>query len=137
MKTLLLFLVALILGGVFNSLVLNVGMKIIPPPQGFDMNNPLELAKAMKVMEVRHFVFPFLAHALGTLIGVIAFTYLSKSNRLIFPMLIAGLFFAGGLYMVLILPSPIWFNIIDLILAYFPMAFIGYKTVSKELLKKK
>ncbi len=127
MKRLLFFLISLILGAVFNSLILNVGMKIIPPPQGFDMNNPLELAKAMKVMEVRHFLFPFLAHALGTLFGVVFFTYFSKSNKLFFPMLIAGLFFAGGLYMVLILPSPIWFNVLDLVLAYFPMALLGYK----------
>lgn len=127
MKKLLFLLIALILGATVNSIILNVGIKIIPPPQGFDMNNPLELAKAMKVMEVRHFLFPFLAHALGTLFGVIFFTYFSKSNKLFFPMLIAGLFFAGGLYMVLILPSPIWFNVLDLVLAYFPMALLGYK----------
>lgn len=129
MKKLLFFLVALILGAVFNSLILNVGMTIIPPPEGFDMNNPSELAKAMKVMEVKHFLFPFLAHALGTLLGVIFFTYFSKSNKLFFPILIAGLFFAGGLYMVLILPSPMWFNLVDLVLAYFPMAVLGYKIV--------
>ena len=133
MKTLLLFLVALILGGVFNSLVLNFGMEIIPPPEGYDMNNPSELAKAMAVMEPKHFLFPFLAHALGTLVGAIFFTYFSKSNKLIFPMFIAGLFFAGGLYMVLILPSPIWFNAMDLILAYFPVAFIGYILAKRKV----
>ncbi len=132
MKKLLFLLIALILGATFNSIILNVGMKIIPPPQGFDMNNPLELAKAMKVMEVRHFVFPFLAHALGTLLGVVFFTYFSKSNKLFFPMLIAGMFFAGGLYMVLILPSPIWFNVLDLVLAYFPMSVFGFKLAKQK-----
>jgi len=132
MKKLLFLLIALILGATFNSIILNVGMKIIPPPQGFDMNNPSELAKAMKVMEVRHFVFPFLAHALGTLLGVVFFTYFSKSNKLFFPMLIAGMFFAGGLYMVLILPSPIWFNVLDLVLAYFPMSVFGFKLAKQK-----
>lgn len=132
MKKLLFFLIALILGAIFNSIILNVGMKIITPPEGFDMNNPLQLAKAMKVMEVRHFLFPFLAHALGTLLGVIFFTYFSKSNKLFFPILISGLFFAGGLYMVLILPSPMWFNILDLVLAYFPMAYIGYHIAKRK-----
>jgi hypothetical protein len=132
LKNFILFLVAVLFGAVFNSLVLNLGMKIIPPPEGFDMNNPSELAKAMKVMEVRHFVFPFLAHALGTLLGVICFTYFSRSNKLLFPMLIAGLFFAGGLYMVIILPAPIWFNLVDLVLAYFPMAIIGFKLAKRK-----
>lgn len=108
-------------------------MKIIPPPEGFDLNNPSELAKAMKVMEVRHFVFPFLSHALGTLLGVICFTYFSRSNKFLFPMLIAGLFFAGGLYMVIILPAPIWFNLVDLVLAYFPMAIIGFKLARRNV----
>ena len=133
MKTLLLFLVALILGGVFNSLVLNVGMEIIPPPEGYDMNNPTELAKAMAVMEPKHFLFPFLAHASGTLLGVIFFTYFSKSNKLIFSLFVAGFFFVGGLYMVLILPAPIWFNVIDLVLAYFPMAALGFKLAKRNV----
>jgi hypothetical protein len=33
----------------------------------------------------------------------------------------------GGVYMVNILPSPMWFNVLDLGLAYFPMAFLGYR----------
>jgi len=133
MKTLLLILVALILGGVFNSFLLNVGMEVIPPPLGYDMNDPSELAKAMAVMEPKHFLFPFLAHALGTLVGVVFFTYFSKSNKLIFPLLIAGLYFAGGLYMVFILPAPLWFDLTDLTIAYFPMAFIGYKLVKRKV----
>jgi hypothetical protein len=48
-------------------------------------------------------------------------------------MLIAGLFFAGGLYMVFILPAPLWFDLTDLIIAYFPMAFIGYKLAKRKV----
>jgi hypothetical protein len=33
--------------------------------------------------------------------------------------------------MVTILPSPLWFNIIDLVFAYFPMAFLGYRLGKK------
>jgi hypothetical protein len=47
-------------------------------------------------------------------------------------MLIASLFFAGGIYMVMLLPSPLWFNLTDLILAYFPMAFLGYYLLKKK-----
>jgi len=34
--------------------------------------------------------------------------------------------------MVLSLPSPIWFNALDLIGAYLPMAYLGYKLVTKS-----
>jgi hypothetical protein len=84
-------------------------------------------------MEPKHFLFPFLAHASGTLLGVIFFTYFSKSNKLIFSLFVAGFFFVGGLYMVLILPAPIWFNVIDLVLAYFPMAALGFKLAKRNV----
>jgi hypothetical protein len=47
-------------------------------------------------------------------------------------MLIASLFFVGGIYMVMLLPSPLWFNLTDLILAYFPMAYLGYYLLKKK-----
>jgi hypothetical protein len=33
--------------------------------------------------------------------------------------------------MVFQLPAPLWFDLVDLIFAYFPMAWLGYKIVSK------
>jgi hypothetical protein len=127
MKSVFLFIVSFVLGAAFNSLILTLGMEIIPPPSGYDMNNAEDLAKAMSVMETKHYLFPFLSHSLGTLIGVVFYTYFSKAQKLFFPLLMAGFYFAGGLYMVLILPSPLWFDFIDLILAYFPMAILGFK----------
>jgi len=131
MKSVFIFIVSIVLGAAFNSLILTIGMELIPPPEGYDMNNAEDLAKAMSEMESKHYLFPFLSHALGTLIGVIFYTYFAKAKRLFFPLLIAGLFFAGGFYMVMILPSPLWFDSIDLILAYFPMAILGFN-ISKR-----
>ena len=127
LKHILFFLAVLFLGSMLNGAILNIGMQIIPPPEGFDMNNPDELALAMKHMQVRHFISPFFAHALGTLLSAVLFYYFSKSQKQ-WPMLLIGsMFFAAGLYMVIILPSPWWFTAIDLGLAYFPMAYIGYR----------
>ena len=33
--------------------------------------------------------------------------------------------------MVAILPSPMWFNLLDLIVAYFPMGMLGYWLATK------
>jgi hypothetical protein len=37
------------------------------------------------------------------------------------------LFLAGGVLMVVILDAPLWFEITDLVLAYIPMAWLGFK----------
>jgi hypothetical protein len=45
---------------------------------------------------------------------------------------VGAFFFLGGLYMVSILPAaPLWFDVLDLALAYFPMAWAGAKLASK------
>jgi hypothetical protein len=44
---------------------------------------------------------------------------------------VALFFFIGGFFMVLKLPSPVWFNVIDLVFAYFPMAWLGSLLIKK------
>ena len=58
MKTILLFIVSLFFGAAFNSMILNLGMKLIPPPEGYNMNDAADLSKAISVMETKHFLFP-------------------------------------------------------------------------------
>jgi VIT1/CCC1 family predicted Fe2+/Mn2+ transporter len=79
----------------------------------------------MDLMGPEHFLMPFIAHALGTLAGAMLAARLSNALR---PALSIGfLFFLGGAYMIYILPSPLWFSIADLMLAYLPMAWLGYR----------
>ncbi|MFM8962821.1 MAG: hypothetical protein ACKOGD_03140, partial [Sphingomonadales bacterium] len=75
-----------------------------------------------------HFVFPFLAHAFGTLIGAYFVTRFRVNRPLINAMAIGFAFLAGGVMMVLTLPqTPLWFILLDLVVAYLPMAYLGYK----------
>jgi hypothetical protein len=41
--------------------------------------------------------------------------------------LFAGLFFLGGLQMVIALPAPLWMEALDLTVAYFPMAWLALR----------
>ncbi len=47
-------------------------------------------------------------------------------------MIIAVFFLAGGIANVLMLPSPTWFIILDLVVAYIPMGYLGAKLVIKK-----
>jgi len=81
----------------------------------------------MPLMQPQHFLFPFLAHALGTFLGALVVARFATSRQLQLALIIGALFFVGGLRMVMEFPSPMWFDALDLGLAYFPMAYIGYK----------
>jgi hypothetical protein len=79
----------------------------------------------MHLFGPQHFLFPFLAHALGTLVGALVAGLLAASQRLLLGLMIGALFMAGGIMMVIQLPSPLWFSALDIGLAYLPMGWLG------------
>ena len=124
-------LMGLFAGAMVNGGIINISSKIIPPPAGSNLQTMEGLIQAMPIMEPKHFIMPFLAHALGTFVGAIVCGLVARSQKLILALSIGLTFFIGGFTMVFQLPAPLWFDLVDLIFAYFPMAWLGYKIVSK------
>ena len=110
-----------------NIGILMLGNVIVPLPEGTDPMNPESLAAAMESFTAANYIFPFLAHAGGTLVGAFIVTKIAANHHFKFAMGIAALFFIGGVINVINLPAPVWFEVADLVLAYFPMAWIGWK----------
>ena len=59
-------LVGLFIGGMLNMSLIIISGDIIPPPEGADVTTMEGLKAAMHLFEPKHFIMPFLAHALGT-----------------------------------------------------------------------
>jgi hypothetical protein len=130
-------LMGLFAGAMVNGGIINISSKIIPPPAGSNLQTMERLIQTMPIMEPKHFIMPFLAHALGTFVGAILCSLVARSQNLILALSIGLIFFIGGFTMVFQLPAPLWFDLVDLIFAYFPMAWLGYKIVSKLKWKQK
>lgn len=116
-----------IIGSVVNMFIVSISGDVIPTPEGFDMTTPEGLKGAMEVMETKHFIMPFLAHALGTLVAAFLAVKLSTSKKLYFALIIGTLFFVGGVMVSQMIGAPFNATAIDLLFAYLPMAWIGYK----------
>ncbi len=117
----------LILGSAVNMGLIMISGSIIPPPEGVDASNMESLKAGMHLFQAKHFIFPFLAHALGTLIGALIASLIAANSKLTFALVIGAFFLIGGIVNVFMLPSPIWFTVLDLVLAYIPMAWLGRK----------
>ena len=117
----------IILGSIVNMSIIYVSGSVIPPPDGVDVTNMEGLLEAMHLFEPKHFLMPFLAHAFGTLVGAFLAARLAATRKLLLGMAIGAVFLIGGIINVVLLPSPLWFNITDLALAYIPMSYIGSK----------
>jgi len=127
LKNILAVIVGLLIGGIVNGLLIMNSAYIISPPADADLTTMAGLIKAMPLMEPKHFLVPFLAHALGTIVGAFITVKIAANYKLPLALLIGLLFFIGGIYTVFVLPAPLWFDVVDLVGAYIPMAWIGAK----------
>ena len=123
LKNLGVIIIGIISGSIVNMIFIVLGSFIFPLSENLEPMNALN-------WDFKYFIFPFLAHSLGTFSGSYFASKLSKSN-IIFPVIIGIYFLFGGIYMVKILPAPMWFACMDLFLSYIPMSLLGWKISSK------
>ena len=130
-KNILAVILGLIIGSIVNMGIIMISGSIIPPPQDADITTMEGLKSTMHLFEPKHFIFPFLAHALGTFIGAIIAAIIAATHKTKLALAIGVFFLIGGIANVIMLPSPIWFAILDLGAAYIPMGFVAGKLVIK------
>ena len=120
-------IVGIIAGSVVNGLLISISGMIIPPPSGADMTTVEGINATMSSLGPVNFIFPFVAHAAGALVGALVASLIAVSNRLAISIGIGVLFLLGGAYMAYAIAAPLWFEILDLVVAYIPMAWLGWK----------
>jgi hypothetical protein len=126
-RNVLAVIVGLVVGSIVNMSLILVSGHVIPPPDGADVTTMEGLKASMHLFEPKHFLFPFLAHALGTLVGALVAALIAATQKMKLALLVSVFFLLGGIANVAMLPSPAWFSALDLIGAYLPMGWIGGK----------
>lgn len=106
--------------------LVQLGHQVLPL-EGVDPNDMDALAKAMPDMGPEYFIFPFLAHAVGTFAGAIVAAWIATGHKMKFALGIGLLFLIFGIAVNIMLPGPLWFSILDVLVAYIPMAWLGGK----------
>jgi hypothetical protein len=112
-------------GSIVNMAIIMLGPKLVPHPPGVDVTDMESLKASMHLFEAKHYVSPFLAHALGTLAGGFLAASIAVTRKMTPALVVAMLFLAGGVMNAFALPAPAWFKVVDLAGAYLPMGWIG------------
>ena len=120
LKNIGIVILGIIIGMITNIGLIIIGGMIFPLSENFNPMNAMG-------WDFKYFIFPFLAHSIGTFSGAFIVSKLSKKSNIIMPLIVGFYFLAGGIYMVTILPAPTWFVLLDIILGYMPMALLGWK----------
>lgn len=136
-RNILAFVAGVFLGSIANIAFVNLGPVIIPLPEGVDVTSMEGVKESMKLFTPMNFLFPFLAHAIGTWVGAFITAKLAASSRLELAIGIGVFFLLGGIAAIRMIGGPLWFQVADLVLAYIPMAYLGWKlagaATSREL----
>lgn len=126
LRCVLAVVLGLVVGSVVNMALVMLGGHVVAPPPGADLATVEGLRAALPAMRPVHFLFPFLAHAVGTLAGAYVATRVASCYKRGAALAVGALFFAGGIMAARMIPAPAWFIVADLALAYFPFAWLGY-----------
>lgn len=125
LRAVLAVVLGIVAGSAANMGLIMLSPMVIPPPSAADVTTMEGLKASLHLFEPKHFVFPFLAHAVGTLVGAFVAAALTPGRSATPAYVVGGLFLLGGIANVIMLPAPVWFSAADLLLAYLPAAWLG------------
>ncbi|MEX1140644.1 MAG: hypothetical protein WEB33_12230 [Bacteroidota bacterium] len=132
LRNILAVIAGIFLGSVVNMAILAVGGSIVPPPEGADVSTMEGLKESMPLFEPKHFIMPFLAHAIGAFLGALAAGALAVTHKTKLALGVSAWFLIGGIISVFMLPSPAWFTLLDLVGAYLPMGYLAGKLTTRQ-----
>ena len=125
LRNILAVIVGIVAGSLLNMALVALGPMLIPPPPGVNMSDAASLSSSIHLLEPRHFVFPFLAHAVGTFAGAAVAFLLAANRRWAMAWTVGAVFLAGGIAASMMIAAPLWFVILDLLFGYLPPAWLG------------
>lgn len=133
-RNILAVIAGVIIGSLANGAIIMMSSYAIPPPTGVKLDTLEDWQASMHLLETKHFIMPLLAHALGAIVGGLITGMIAVTHQMKLAISIGVLFLLGGISMVVNLPTtPLWFVVVDLALAYIPMAYLGGKLALRNI----
>ncbi len=124
-RNILAVVVGIVVSSVVNMGLIELGHVLVPPPAGVDSSSMEAFAATIHLMEPKHYLFVFLAHALGPLVGTFLAMRIAVSHRMKLAFGMAAFFLLGGIAASVMLPAPNWYRAVDLLFAYVPTTLLG------------
>ncbi len=131
-RNILAVIAGLLVGSVVNMGLIMLSWAIYPLPEGTTPNDPEAFAAYVKSLPAAALLIVLAAHAGGAFVGGFVASLIAKHSNVLLGAIVGGFFLAGGVMNLLMLPSPLWFSIADLV-SYIPSAVLGAKLVAGRI----
>lgn len=125
LRKILAVLVAMIATGIVVGLVQQIGHKMYPLPAGANPENPEDIAKYVENAPFIAIFFVIISYAAGALTGGFVSTIIAPDRKKIYAIIIGIIFLLTSIYMMVTIPSPIWFWICGILV--WLLVLVGWK----------
>jgi hypothetical protein len=126
-RNILAVIVGIVVGSIVNMALINLGHMFVALPPGADVSTFEAVKASMPMFGPEQFIFPFIAHAGGTLVGAFVAALIAATHKFKMAMAVGVFYLIGGAVVAALLPAPLWYDAIDILFAYIPAAWIGAK----------
>ncbi|MDG2454626.1 MAG: hypothetical protein P8N47_02345 [Bacteroidia bacterium] len=116
----------LILGSAVNMLVISRGGELVSPPQGVNPEDIKSIKANIHLYETKHYIIPFLAHAIGTLVASFAAVKWAIRRKKTVGIIVGTWFLFGGIAAASMIGAPFVPTLVDVAFAYYPLAWLGF-----------
>lgn len=130
LKKILAILVGFIATSVFVGLVQQIGHYFYPLPKGTDSNDIEAIKNYVKTAPFMAIFFVIISYAIGALVGGFISTKIANDGKKIYAILIGIVFLIISIYMMITIPSPVWFWILGI--SVWGLVMVGYRLAVKK-----
>lgn len=130
LKNVLAVIAGVVIGGLANAAIINLSGTMFPV-EGLDPNDPESIKASMANMPLVNFFMVWLAHALHAFLAGFIITKFAANSHKTWALVGGAIVLLGGLMMAMQIGGPTWFLAADLLLAYIPMAYLGWMLAGK------
>ena len=133
-------ILAVVAGVVVASLVIWLlelaAMMVYPPPPGLDFSDASAVRAAMEKIPLGALICVLAAQTVGTFSGACVAASISCSSQGVHALAVGAFVMLAGIGNMLMIPHPVWFWVISLLL-YLPSAYFGGLLASRRAASKK
>lgn len=122
----------LVSGGIVISLVEMVARQLHPLPAGIKMDDLAAMAEHASKAPLSAQIAVLMGYVLGAITAGYVSTIIAKDGKKTYALLCAVLFLLATIINLSMIPTPIWFWIIALLL-WIPLALFGHRFASKKI----
>ena len=125
-RNIIALMVAIMAAAMITFLIITFGHAIIPPPDLIDTNDFESIKSNFHLFQTKHFIFPLLAHAMGTLVAAFLVALLAANHQFRLALGIGVLFMLASLWLAFRIGHFNWIGVVE-IMQYIPFSILGYR----------